>query len=171
MKIGRKGLGFADLSTIGMVLLVTGLSLGIGIYVQSELGKTMASSSTVTNESINFATNDTWYSLAYPMRSVSLVTNETATGTYTVGSDYYTTQVSGTVSQVKIYANATVVVGTYNVTYGAYSGTQYTISQNSTNAIAQLSAWLPIIAIVAAAGIILTVLASAFAMRREDGGV
>lgn len=91
--MGRKGLGLQDLSTVGTVLVVTGIVLGIGAYINSQIQTTAG-----------------W--------------------------------------------------GTTSVQYLAVS--------NATDAISKLAQWLPIIAIVFAAGIILGVLALAFMPR---GGV
>lgn len=170
--LGRKGLGMNDLSVIGTTFIVVGILLGVGVYINGQLGETMATTSTVTNETVNFAANATWYNLVYPARSISVVSN----GTHPVGSGNYTLRTSGTTSQ----ANLTLVIpgaiqsyyaGNYNVTYTIYNGTQYLVAQNATDSIAKLSSWLPIIAIVFAAGIILGLLALAFMPRNMAGGV
>jgi hypothetical protein len=49
----------------------------------------------------------------------------------------------------------------------AATSTAYLAVANSTQGIATLSSWLPIIAIVIAAGVVITVLVSAFAFKRE----
>lgn len=168
--LGRKGLGMNDLSTIGTTFIVVGILLGVGVYINSQLAETMATTSTVTNETINFATNATWYNLVYPARLISMVSN----GTNPVGSGNYTLRMSGTTSQVNLTlvipgAVPPYYVGSYNVTYTIYNGTSYLVSQNATDSIAKLSSWLPIIAIVFAAGIILGLLALAFMPGREGG--
>jgi len=47
--------------------------------------------------------------------------------------------------------------------------TEYLAVNNATAGISRLSQWLPIIAIVIAAGVVISVLVTSFAVRREGG--
>lgn len=175
--IGNKGLGLNDLATVGSVLVMTGILLSIGTWIQSDLAHSMATVSTITNESVNFAVNKTFYSLAYPLANIVSITNETTAGTLTIGSGNYTTRDNGEISQVNFtFCAATAqAMGTFKVTYSTYgndtyqTNRAYSVMANSTDAVAKLSAWLPIIAIVFAAGIILGVLSLAFMVRPGVG--
>lgn len=66
LKVGKKGLTFADLSGIALLFVLTGVTLGIGAYVNSEITTTAgwASTSTeylaVANATSGIATLSQW---------------------------------------------------------------------------------------------------------------
>ena len=79
----------------------------------------------ITNETINFAANDTYYNFANTLvASVVSVTNHTNG----LGSSSY----DSTTTQIKIYTNATHETGNYNVTY-EYTATNKTSFYRGTN--------------------------------------
>lgn len=90
MKIGKKGITFGQLSSVALIFVVTGVTLGIGAYINTEI---------------------------------------ITTGGFAAGS----------------VANLTV--------------------ENATQGIGVLAQWLPIIAVVIAAGVVIGVLVTAFAGR------
>jgi len=94
MKMGKKGVTFSQLSTVALLFVLVGVTLGIGAYVNSQIQSTAG-----------------W-------------------GTTT---------------------------------------TEYLAVSNATEGISKLSQWLPIIAIVIAAGVVIATLVGAFAFRR--GGI
>ena len=94
MKVGKKGISFSQLSTVAMLFVLVGITLGVGAYVNSQVA---------------------------------------VTGGFTAGT-------------------------VQNATIG-----------NATEGISKLAQWLPIIAVVIAAGMVIGVLTMAFSTR--SGGV
>jgi hypothetical protein len=71
----------------------------------------------------------------------------------------------GVVGAIGLYINASV-----NTTAGfttSSNGLSYWAIQNASTGMSTLLQWLPLIAVIVAAGIVIAVLVSAFAMRRE----
>lgn len=93
-KIGKKGFGLQDLSGVGLMFVLVGVTLGVGAYINSQL---------------------------------------TTTAGWTAGS-----------------AEATAV-------------------GNATAGIAKLASWLPIIAVVIAAGAVIGILVQAFSNQNQGG--
>ena len=87
MKFGRKGFGFQDLSSVGLLFVLVGVTLGIGAYINSQLQSTAG-----------------W----------------------------------------------------------ATTSTEYLAVANATSGISKLASWLPIIGVVIAAGVVISVLVRAF---------
>jgi len=93
MKFGKKGFGFQDLSSVGLLFVLVGVTLGVGAYINSQLQSTAG-----------------W----------------------------------------------------------AATSTEYLAVANATAGIAKLASWLPIIAVVIAAGVVIGVLVKAFS---NQGGI
>ena len=93
MKFGRKGFGFQDLSSVGLLFVLVGVTLGVGAYINSQLQTTAGWGSTTT---------------------------------------------------------------------------EYLAVANATSGIAKLASWLPIIGVVIAAGVVISVLVRAFS---NQGGI
>lgn len=146
-----------------MLLVVTGIILGFGSYINTQIADEAYTGSTITNESVTF-TNATYAWLNHKAKAISSVNNYT----YTIpegadGSAYWVSRNVGTKTQVLIYTNATAVAGAYNVTYVAANDMATAATTNSTEGLQALSTWLPIIAVVIAAGVVIGMLFMAFA--------
>jgi len=91
-KLGKKGIGLADMPRVGLIFVLVGVTLGLGAYINAQIQSTAGWETT---------------------------------------------------------------------------STEYLAVSNATAGIGQLSSWLPIIAVVIAAGIVIGVLVAAFAFRRS----
>ena len=91
LKLGKKGISFSQLSSVGLIFVLVGVTLGIGAYVNSQV--------------------------------------QTTAGWATTSSEYLAVA-------------------------------------NATSGISKLASWLPIIAVVIAAGVVIGVLVMAFSTRR-----
>jgi hypothetical protein len=115
-----KGVSLAQVPQVIMIIIIIGIFIGAGYITLSAFQTASLVLTTVTNESINFATNYTNYSTAYgPILSITQIANATKT----FPSDKYGTNANslGQAFQIYLNANGTYVVGTYLVTY-AYNG-------------------------------------------------
>lgn len=91
LKLGKKGISFSQLSSVGLIFVLVGVTLGIGAYVNSQVQSTAG-----------------W----------------------------------------------------------ATTSDEYLAVANATSGISKLASWLPIIAVVIAAGVVIGVLVMAFSTRR-----
>jgi len=172
------GIEFNQLATVAMLFVLVGVMLGVGVWINNEFANTAFDKSTAVNETVNFAVNDTWYALAYPyVDSVSLVYNNTSTGNVLLseGTTQGTWQFRAP-NEAKVFTNSTVKAGnkyvtyvTWNTTEGVLGAENILISKNATSGQGKLAEWLPIIAVVIAASVVIGVLVTSFSMRREDG--
>jgi hypothetical protein len=110
-----KGITIANVPTLIYTAMLIVAFVGAAYIMAESFQGTTYAATTVTNETINFATNNTDYSFANPyVSSVSSVKNVT----YTVPTDRWSISTTGYhVVQVRILTNATFTTGNYNVTY------------------------------------------------------
>ncbi|KKK90505.1 hypothetical protein LCGC14_2722320 [marine sediment metagenome] len=141
-----------DLAPIAIMIVVAAIVITVGSSVLQQI-KTQQQGSgrgtAVANESILFTANDTYYSVAFmPISSLGSIANATKI----VNSANYTFNDQ---LGVKVYGGAgdPLVPGTYNVSY------RYLVSLNTTTkgleAMQELGDWLPTIALIAAAVIVI----------------
>jgi len=165
-KTKTKGISVWNLANIGVMFVILTVSLGIGAWINDEMVTSAYGTSTVTNESVTFAANDTWYNLVYKAASITQVAN--ATFTFGSADGHYATRDDEYISQIKIYTNASAGPETataYNVSYNAYKSDSHFVTTNATKSISTLAQWLPIIAIVIAAGVVIGTLLISFSKR------
>lgn len=141
-----------SLAPIAVAFLVVGVMAGIGSEILNDVQQDVLTTATNTNDTINFASNNTAYALTNPtLTSLTSVSNKTdiISNTNFVAEGH----------QITLQANATHRVGIYNVTY-VYEvhDAPYAATQNATLGVAKIATWLPTIGLVVAAGIIIGVL-------------
>lgn len=168
MSNSKKGLAYQSLPTVVLSVVLVGLMLGLGIYINSEVSTTISSPETVTNESVAFTANDTWAGLSFSPDSITSVQN--TTDLIAAGAEQYTYRTNNGVGQVKLTVNATwnytlTEAVTWNVTYQAWKDTEYFALQNATVGMGNLASWLPIMAVIIAAGMVIGVLVLHFGRR------
>lgn len=163
--LSSKGMSVADLGKVGFALVFLVVTLAVGVWVNQNFAET-AFTGVSTNQSQNFAVNDTWYNTNYRAADGSIsVINYTDE----LPSANIDTTDNGYVSMVKLYTNDTYLVGTYNISYKALSEDGYLVSANATSGLVTLSNWIPIIAIVIAAAVVIGVIMLYFA--KKGGGM
>ena len=160
-KTKRKGLTVWNLANIGMMFVILTVSLGLGVWVNDEMITSAYDTSTVTNDSVIFAANNTYYDLTYKSAGITSVANATAT----LGTTNYTTRDMGYITQIVGYFGETTGSVVFNVSYSAYKSDSHFVTTNATKSISTLAQWLPIIAIVIAAGVVIGSLLMAFSRR------
>lgn len=173
-KLTNKGLSAWQLSQVALTLVFVGVALSVGIWVNQQTAET-GFGTDAANHSQNFAVNATWYALPHRAQSISQYanySNSTASGmglnvfdNTTNNNAGFESREYGMLTHVRLHTNATMFVGTYNVTYRAYNSSAYYATANATEGLNQLNQWLPIIAIVIAAGIIIGALMMWFSRR------
>lgn len=161
--------GVFDLHTMaatGLALVLVGVTLAIGAAVNSQLQTSALPTVQVKCEAITWSANATYAVAVYPyIKSVDYMYNGSVCG------------VAGSTSQLinpanystngrQIYLAATGIDNFGNgikyVNYTTWTGADRMVMENSTSSIITIASWLPIIAVVAAAGIIIAVLISSF---------
>jgi len=164
-----KNKGVMGLQEIGVAFISVGLIFAMGIFVMGEFGETTFSGELI-NESLTFAANDTYYWLNYKAKTVATVINYThefpsQTGTGNSVETNYSVIDVGQKSQIKMFSNETYTIGTYNVSYYALKEPGYLATANTTSGLYNISTWLPIVAVVTVAGVILALIGVAFSRR------
>ena len=166
-KLGQKGVSLNQLTAVGLTFVLIGLFLGLGAFINNQVATGTVTTVGISNESVNFAVTETYYATAYPIAGTVTVYNDSALTTtwpavnYTWGDQ-----------AVKVTTSDEYPAGEHYLSYLAFNDTadsNYYIAKNATAGLSQLSAWLPIIAIVIAAGVVITVLVGSFALKKEEG--
>ena len=169
--MNKKGQSANSLPQIGMAFLMIGIIAAIGVYVLDTIGTDPTMSTQTENSSI-VCVNDTWVALPYRAASISKVSNngdglvadnETVAWCEGCGNGGYVTTEASYYTRIKVYTNGTYREGdTQTVLYEAYSTPAAMAAQNTSAGIAAIAAWLPLIGLVIAAGIIIAILTGAF---------
>ena len=149
LKLRSKGLTLSDMAGVGMALAMVGMILGFGTMINSEI-KDATFSGVLTNETLTL-TNFTYSALAY--ESAGTVTLANITDTFPAAN--VTQTESGKVTIVRVVVSDMYLAGDYNATYMALSETGAGVLDDSTESIGTLTSWLPIIAVVLAAAVVL----------------
>ncbi len=172
-RLGKKGITLGTLQTAATLLVFVGLILGIGTYVNEQVGTTAFSANVLTSncEAIAFITNNTRLPTTKPyIVSVSHMYNNSTcvddplagvgmligTGNYTY-DDY----------SILLTASSNIGAATKYINYSFHNDTEFLITKNTTAGIANLAQWLPIIAVVLAAGVVIGVIVLAFSGRKQ----
>lgn len=148
-----------DIATVVVACVIATVALGIGQDILDTI-KTddRVDSVTVTNESINFVANNTYYAFDYsPMSSFTALYADAAnTNAYDTTLYSYET---GTGARIRIYTNGT---GGYpnmttGIAYATYTSRelQYNITESTQGALENFGDWLPTILLVVASSIVL----------------
>lgn len=157
----RKGISVWNLANIGVLFVVLTVSLGIGAWINDELITGAYGTAAQTNETFNNIVNNTYYDMTYKSAGITGVAN----ATITLDTTNYSTRDMGYITQVVFYFGETVATPNFNVSYNAYESDSHFVTTNATASISTLASWLPIIAIVIAAGVVIATLMVWFTRR------
>jgi len=166
-----KGLTLQDLSSYSITFITVAIVLSIGATILLSIQTTQYISTSISNESRDFASSDTYYDLqgsgccAVGYTTCSAMYDDADhTNTYLNTSQYTCSD-----TQIKIYVNGTggypnMTTGTHYYDYGynnpystASNATGYGLTGTST-----MSQWLPIIAVIIAAAIVIGIIIKSF---------
>jgi len=164
--LSKKGMSLADMRTAAMTLILVGIVLGMGVWINQDIYKTGFSTELVVNHSMTLTAN-TFNQLPHRTSSISSISNATDLLT---AANWSTLRDIGYVSEFN-FTNGTagaIFTGTWNVSYNAYNSTEFYAVMNSTSGISKLGQWLPIVMVVIAAAVVIGVLIMAFGSR---GGI
>lgn len=155
----------APIVSIAIIFVVAGVTLGVGAEILNTLSTTVSTDST-TNESQNFAANNTYYDITNtPVASVSSLHNIYDNCTFDTSRYNYTT------TQIRIYVNGTgecpnMTTGTHYFDYTHRATTPYRAIENTSEGVGKLADWLPIIGLVVAAAIVIGIVFWSFSKGR-----
>lgn len=170
LRLSRKGMSYEQITPIAVAFVILGVSAAIGLQVLTSFTDTMDTTTSVVNDS-TVCTNATYAALDYNyVKSVTSIKNVSVTllaGNYTCTS----------MSPVRDSCNVTIMTEgpyaksgqTWNISYERYNSADFYAAQNASAGVAQLMSWLPILAIVFAAVIVIGVL-TGFG-RKESSGI
>ena len=157
--LNKKGVAVWQLAQISLMLVLVGVTFGIGVYINEELYTTSYGTTAVVNESVTFTANNTYYDLLYKAASITEVANDSFTFGPTDG--HYATRDYEYITQIAIYTNASggpLAATAYNVSYNSYQSDAHFATMNATKSVRTFAQWLPIIAIMIAASVVIAVL-------------
>lgn len=162
--MGKKGLAFEDLSKIASLFILIGLVFGMGVLINQNLAGQLTTS-------ISYNDSETLTNLTFvtpsdcaPFLSASRVMN----GTEELASGNWTSVARHGINLTLVEGGGTFVLdAAWLVTYKCGNTSAYLAVENATAGISQLAQWMPIIAIVIAAGIIIGLLVKAFTIKGE----
>lgn len=164
-----KGFTLAQFQTIALGFVLTAVVVSMGAYILNEMATTEqdnpSSTTAITNESLNFAVNNTWYTLGHrPMATLTAVYNDSA-HTATYDSSLFNTQHSTSgAAQIRMLANSSlgvapnVTVGTRYVAYTYGSERYYNLTHKGLESLETFGDWLPLVAIAVVAAICIGVI-------------
>ena len=149
-----------DIAPIAIILVISAIIISIGTQILGEVKTSdTISTTTVTNESQNFAANNTYYAFdTQPVKSVKAMYYFSNT-TFIIPSTYYA-YTTGNAAEIKIYTNSSVAgypnitATTYYFDYTTYD-IAYNITEKGQEGLESLGDWLPTIALVVAAVIVI----------------
>jgi hypothetical protein len=169
--MGSKGFTLAELQVVAVAFLIAIIAIAMGARVLGEMAELEQTSSTdttgVTNESLNFAANYTWYNLGHrPIVGLSSVKNTTDS----ISTSFFSTRndVGGN-AQIRMINDGTLVAGIYNVSYTYGSERFYNITFKGLEALRTFSDWLPIVAIAVIASVVIGVVIVYFGRYSQRG--
>ena len=155
----RKGIAVQDLATIGMTMVIVGAMIAIGVWVLTDFQEADGVFGGTARTALTLAIpNGTATALPYRyIRSIDGIYNTTMSAAgEELGSGNYTLVQPNSVL-ISIDADDVTVATTEDwlVNYTVYDDEGYLAAANATSGMSQLASWLPIIAIVIAAAIII----------------
>ena len=164
-KFNKRGqtAGLEGLTTFITMLVVAGIILTIGIYVEAQIGDTVKDSTTYSNDEITLV-NGTAVALTND-EITSLTSNYNTSNvaqTMTVDTDFTVQLIAGTITLI----NADYVED-WNFTYVYLADTDASAASDSTvTALGDIADWFAIIVVVVIAVIIIGLVVTAFQRRR-----
>lgn len=154
----------SNLQVFLLAILVTAVVISITSQILGTIKTSEAITTTsVTNESINFVANDTYYSFGqFPVKGISAIyyfPNNSASFVLPAAHFAYTT---GNSAQVKIIANGVgaypnTTTGVKYVSYSVYNR-EYNITEKGQDAMKSVGDWLPTIGVVMSAAVVLGII-------------
>jgi hypothetical protein len=155
-----------SLPQVAMLLVFIGVAIGVGAYLNHEIATTSYTTTKVTNEAFTFTDNATYVKLAYPyIKSIEGVYNGTPFNTTnTINSGNYTFNEDSGIIITKTTCNGVDCKfnTTLRVNYTTWAGEEFLVSKNASSGLRNLSMWIPIIAVVISASVVIMVLMSSF---------
>lgn len=164
---GQRALGINDLGTIAIGILIAVVILGIGGTILEKIQDTQTddTSTLVNNESLTWAGNNTAISLS---QGTVVTGSETV---YNATDKFSTSEYTITASTITFLneTNATWLTGSLNITYGyKISGAARNITGFGLSGISTFSEFVPTIAIVSVAAIVIGIILLFFGRRRDE---
>lgn len=166
----RKGYALEQLPQVGLMIVFIGLAVGLGAYINHEISTTSYTTTVVQMETVTWVNNATYMKLAYPyIKSIEGVYNgSTATTANTFTSGNYSFDEEAGLLCCKVCGTADCRVNTtLRVNYTTWAGEEFYVAKNASSGMRNLSIWIPIIAVVIAASVVIGVLMTSF-MKREN---
>lgn len=161
-----------DMAPIALLLLVTGIVLGIGADVLTEVGDEVATfdATAATETSIVLNSTATYALVSRADRGGGYgsltVRNESGAGELLTSANYTFSTSAGTLILVSGSSyNNTACNLTY--TYDMFSGIPIAATENATKGMGEMASWFPTIALVLAAAIIIGLVVGFFRTRRD----
>ena len=166
-----KGVSALDsLPQVALLLVFIGVAIGVGAYLNHEIATTSYTTTKVQNEAFTYTDNATYVKLAYPyIKSVEMVANGTPFNTTNVinSANYTFDEESGIkISLTTCGGEDCNFNSTLRVNYTTWAGEEFLVSKNASSGLRNLSQWIPIIAVVIAASVVIVVLMTSF--RKEN---
>lgn len=165
------GITLSGIAGIAVLFIVLAVILGFGAKVTGELAEDMTTDTTVLAESITGMTNATNKSVAtigasrFTLSTAGVVLYNASNGElYAQGaSGSYIAYANGVIS----WLNWTDPEGTrtINYTYNACTTTDCSATENGTQSLGELSSWIPTIAVIIMAAIIIGIVTTYFYAR------
>ena len=148
-----------EIAPIGLAFILIAVILGVGGMILGQISPHTLQATT-TSENFSFVNGDSNTTAYYPIRDVSVVNASNLSQAFTSPADYNVTLSNGTfVWGIGVGTNVTTAQVTY--TYDANTNATATVNQGSSS-LKDLSSWLPIIAVVVAAIIIIGIILGGF---------
>ena len=150
-----------QLVPVVLVLVMVGMILGVGVLVQDKFGEAVRDETVVTNESVTLSAS-AFVTVNSPLLAVASIENATAKFVYPTHLNFSS---DGKVNVTALNGSTGVYDITY--TYDAPSSATHTAA-NITSSVAPIATtWIPLIVTIAALAIILTLVITAFAQKRN----
>jgi len=158
-----------NLAMIGVTILVLAIVLGMGAQITYKISDTMVASETISNETLTTLSITVNESVSCAVRShftfsegSVMMTNTSGGIKYVVDTDYiaYST---GVISWLNV-----TDAGDYNITYTcSYCNTSScSVMENGSAGLGELAGWIPTIAIIIAAALIVGIVITYFVVKR-----
>lgn len=166
----RKGYSLNELPQVGLMIVFIGIVIGVGAYLNHEIANTSFPTTQVNMETVTWVDNATRIMLANPyIQSIQGIYNGTPTTLVnTIQSGNYSFGEENGILCCKVCGTKDCnVATTLYVNYTAWIGEDYYVSKNVTSGFKNLSQWIPIIAVVIAASVVIVTLMTSF-MRRDN---
>lgn len=162
----KKGMSLGDMYPAVLTLVLVGMVLGVGLYVLSTLGTSIATDYSGSQVSVNTSTGTTTLTDA-SLTNFLLLTDSVTIANGTAFTNYTSTSAGVFTWGADIIADQS---GLYNITYtynyDATDSPEEAVSTTITG-LATFADWVAIIVVVIAAAIVLGVVLTSFGRRRN----